>query len=167
MTGGPLRESPPAGEPEVRSPPEAPPAPGLAGGPDRGPGSGAGDPYEALLERARSLAAERRARGELPENTSEALDRLFLEVAPPGARAEGEGLEALVEMLARYSFDPNVPVESTRAGLAGAIRILKRLVRPLAVWQLRHVTDQLNAYRAAEIEVLRALVRQAGRNPPA
>lgn len=121
------------------------------------------DFYDDLLEKARALAAEKRARGEIPDNTTEALDRLFLEVAPPGARSEGEGLDALVEMLARYHFDPAVPVESTRPGLGPILRILKRILRPITAWQLRHLTDQLNAYHAAQIEILRALVRGQGR----
>lgn len=116
--------------------------------------------YEELIERARALADEKRALGDVPGNVTEALDRLFIEVAPPGARIEGEGLEALVEMLSRYSFDPNVPVSSARPRLGGAMRLVKRALRPIAAWQLRHLTDQLNAYQAAHIEVLRALVHR-------
>ncbi|MGH2706057.1 MAG: hypothetical protein ACRDJ4_13490 [Actinomycetota bacterium] len=119
------------------------------------------DPYADVVERARVLAAEKRARGEIPPNTSEVLDRLFLEIAPPGARSEGEGLEALVEMLSRYSFDPAIPIDSSRPGLAPVMRAVKRLLRPLAAWQLRYLTDQLNAYHAAQNQVLRALLRGA------
>lgn len=123
-------------------------------------GAAADDPYEALLERARRLAAEKRARGEIPEETGGALDRLFLEVAPPGARAEGEGLEALVDMLSRYTFDAHVPAESSRPGVGPLIALVKRLLRPVAAWQVRHLVDQINAFHAAEMEVLRALVRE-------
>jgi hypothetical protein len=119
------------------------------------------DPYADIVERARVLAAEKRARGDIPPNTSEALDRLFLEIAPPGARSEGEGLDALVEMLSRYSFDPAIPIDSSRPGLAPVMRVVKRLLRPLAAWQLRYLTDQLNAYHAAQNQVLRALLRGA------
>jgi hypothetical protein len=44
------------------------------------------------------------------------------------------------------------------AGLA------KRALRPVTVWTLRHLTDQLNAYHLAETELLRAIVqtREAG-----
>jgi hypothetical protein len=121
------------------------------------------NPYQELLERARALAAEKRARGEIPENTTEALDRLFLEVAPPGARSEGEGLAALVEVLARYDFNPNIPIESSRPGVGGLIRLIKRVLRPITNWQLRHVTEQLNAYHTAQAEVLRALIRDLER----
>jgi hypothetical protein len=124
------------------------------------------DTYEDLLERARELAAAKRASGEVPPNTSEALDRLFLEVAPPGAGAEGDGLDALVEMMARYTFDPVVPVESTRPGLGAVMRLVKRGLRPIATWQLHHLTDQLNAYAAAQAEVLRAILRYAERREP-
>jgi hypothetical protein len=124
------------------------------------------DGYEDLLERARELAAAKRAAGEVPSNTSEALDRLFLEVAPPGAGAEGDGLDALVEMMARYTFDPVVPVESSRPGLAAVVRLVKRGLRPITTWQLHHLTDQLNAYAAAQAEVLRAILRYAERREP-
>lgn len=117
------------------------------------------DPYEDLLARARTLAAEKRARGEIPENTTEALDRLFTEVAPPGARAEADSLEALVEVLAHYSFDTNIPIDSNRRGAGWAVRLVKRALRPLVAWQIRHISDQLNAYSAAHSEVLRALVQ--------
>jgi len=121
------------------------------------------DPYQDLLERARALAASKRASGEIPENTTEALDRLFIEIAPPGARVEDDSLEALVEVLARYQFDPSIQLESGRSGLA---RIVKRLLRPITSWQLRHLTDQMNAYSAAQAEILRALVRAAGERRP-
>lgn len=119
------------------------------------------DPYEDLLERARKLAAEKRADG-VPEETTEALDQLFLEVAPTGARVEANGVEALIEMLALYDFDPNIEVESTRKGLAPVVRLVKRVLRPMTAWQLRHVTDQLNAYKTVQAEVLRTLVRRMG-----
>jgi hypothetical protein len=135
-------------------------------------GMAAGDPqveidlYEDLLERARELAAAKRAAGEIPPNTADALDRLFLEVAPPGAGGEDDGLEALVEMMARYTFDPVVAVESTRPGLGAVMRLVKRALRPITVWQLRYLTDQLNAYAAAQGEVLRAILRHAERREP-
>ncbi|MBW3590007.1 MAG: hypothetical protein KY429_11370 [Actinobacteria bacterium] len=125
----------------------------------------AADQYREILERARRLAEEKRARGEVPENTNEALDRLFLSVAPPGARAEGEGLGALVEMLARYDFDPSPRVESTRPGLGWLMRVVKKVLRPITAWQLRHVTDQLNAYHSAQMEILRAVVQKLERSP--
>ena len=124
------------------------------------------DLYEDLLERARELAETKRAAGEVPPGTADALDRLFLEVAPPGAGAEGDGLDALVEMMARYTFDPVVAVESTRPGLGAVMRLVKRGLRPITVWQLRHLTDQLNAYAAAQAEVLRAILRHAERREP-
>jgi hypothetical protein len=125
-----------------------------------------GGVYEDLLERARELATAKRAEGLVPPNTAEALDRLFLEVAPPGAGAEGDGLDALVEMMARYTFDPVVPVESTRPGLGAVMRLVKRALKPITVWQLRYLTDQLNAYAAAQAEVLRAVLRHAERGEP-
>lgn len=123
----------------------------------------AADLYEDLLARARELAAAKRAAGEVPPNTADVLDRLFLEVAPPGAGAEGDGLDSLVEMMARYTFDPVVPVESTRPGLGAVVRLVKRGLRPITTWQLHHLTDQLNAYAAAQAEVLRAILRHAER----
>jgi hypothetical protein len=121
------------------------------------------DPYAALLERARALAAEKRASGDIPEGTTGALDRLFMEVAPPGARVEGEGMAGAVEMLARFRFDPIVEVETRRARFGGVVRLVKRGLSPIVAWQLRHLTHQLNAYHAAEVEILRALVEAAGR----
>lgn len=123
------------------------------------------DPYEALLERARALALEKRAKGEVPGNTTEALDRLFLDVAPPGARMEGEGVEALIDMLSLYDFDPNIPAESTRPGFARLVRLVKRVLRPITAWQLRHVTDQMNAYRTVEVEILRSMLRRMNEPP--
>src|SRR2546429_158520 len=52
-------------------------------------GDEAQDPYEALREHARALAAEKRATGEVPEGTGDALDRLFVEGAPGGAPGAG------------------------------------------------------------------------------
>ena len=121
---------------------------------------GAGDPYEALRERARALAAEKRATGEVPEGTGDALDRLFVEVAPGGARAAGEGLEAQLDMLGRYAFDPVIRVQPGVGPRGRMVGFVKRAIQPLAVWQLRHLTDQLNAYHLAHTEVLRELARR-------
>lgn len=118
-----------------------------------------GASYEEVVARARAAAAAKRISGEVPEGTGAALDRLFLEVAPGGARAEGEGLEALVDMLARYRYDPAIAVTSG-PGLRGrAAGFAKRALRPVTVWTLRHLTDQLNAYHLAETELLRAIVQ--------
>jgi hypothetical protein len=118
-----------------------------------------GGSYEEVVERARAAAAAKRLSGEVPEGTGAALDRLFLEVAPGGARPEGEGLEALVDMLGRYRYDPSIAVASG-PGLRGAVAgLAKRALRPVTVWSLRHLTDQLNAYHLAETELLRAIVQ--------
>ena len=118
-----------------------------------------GTSYEEVVARARAAAAAKRISGEVPEGTGAALDRLFLEVAPGGARPEGEGLEALVDMLARYRYDPAIAV-SSGPGLRGLVAgLAKRALRPVTVWTLRHLTDQLNAYHLAETELLRAIVQ--------
>ena len=130
----------------------------------------AADPsYEDIVERSRAAAAAKRASGEVPLGTNEALDRLFLEVAPPGARGgSGGGLGEVVEMLGRYRFDPSVLVggdagPGVRGKVVGAV---KRVLQPLTTWQLRHLTDQLNAYHQAETELLRSLVEQRQQQPP-
>lgn len=116
------------------------------------------DPYADVVERARAAAAAKRLAGEVPEGTGAALDRLFLEVAPGGARPEGGGLEAVVDMLGRYRFDPSISVDAG-PGLRGRVAgIVKRGLQPVTVWTLRHLTDQLNAYHLAETELLRAIV---------
>jgi hypothetical protein len=118
--------------------------------------------YEGVVERARAAAAAKRYSGAVPEGTNAALDRLFVEVAPGGARADGEGIDAMVEMLGRYRFDPSIPV-ATAPGMRGrAAAMLKRVLQPVAAWQLRHLTDQLNAYHQAETELLRALLAVRG-----
>src|SRR6266852_2375326 len=120
-----------------------------------------GASYEEVVARARAAAAAKRISGEVPEGTGAALDRLFLEVAPGGARPEGEGLEAVVDMLGRYRYDPSISVASgpgLRGRLAG---LVKRGLRPVTVWTLRHLTDQLNAYHLAETELLRQIVQDA------
>jgi hypothetical protein len=118
-----------------------------------------GTSYEEVVARARAAAAAKRISGEVPEGTGAALDRLFLEVAPGGARPEGEGLEALVDMLARYRYDPAIAVGSGRGLRGRAAGLAKRALRPVTVWTLRHLTDQLNAYHLAEMELLRAIVQ--------
>jgi hypothetical protein len=118
-----------------------------------------GGSYEEVVERARAAAAAKRLSGEVPEGTGAALDRLFLEVAPGGARPEGEGLEAVVDMLGRYRYDPSIAL-SSGPGLRGMVAgLVKRALRPVTVWMLRHLTDQLNAYHLAETELLRAIVQ--------
>src|SRR5947209_10014223 len=118
-----------------------------------------GASYEEFVVRARAAAAAKLISGEVPECTGAALGRLFLEVAPGGARPEGEGLEALVDMLARYRYDPAIAV-SSGPGLRGLVAgLAKRALRPVTVWTLRHLTDQLNAYHLAETELLRAIVQ--------
>ncbi|MEA2590965.1 MAG: hypothetical protein QOD62_796 [Actinomycetota bacterium] len=120
---------------------------------------GHGGSYEEVVERARAAAAAKRLSGEVPEGTGAALDRLFLEVAPGGARPEGEGLEAVVDMLGRYRYDPSIALASA-PGLRGMVAgLAKRALRPVTVWTLRHLTDQLNAYHLAETELLRAIVQ--------
>lgn len=127
--------------------------------------------YDEIVARARAAAAAKRASGEVPEGTNEALDRLFVELAPAGARPAGNGLEDVVEMLARYRFDPAIPLPSPAAqatGMRGKVAsLVKRAAQPLATWQLRHLTDQLNAYHLAEAELLRSLVEERGSLPPA
>ena len=126
---------------------------------------GESDAYEQVVERARAAAAAKRLSGEVPEGTGAALDRLFLEAAPPGARPDGEGLEAVAAMLGRYRFDPAVSVESGPGLRGSAARLAKRALRPVTVWALRHLTDQLNAYHQAESELLRSIVEaQTRRN---
>ena len=124
--------------------------------------------YEEILGRARAAAAAKRLSGEIPDGTGVALDRLFLSVAPPGARPEGEGLAAAVEMLGRFRFDPSIAVAGQPGpGLRGkASRLAKRALQPVTAWQLRHLTDQLNAYHLAETELLRAVVEAARRPQP-
>ena len=118
--------------------------------------------YEEVVERARAAATAKRLSGEVPEGTGAALDRLFLEVAPGGARPEGEGLEAVVDMLGRYRYDPAIAL-SSGPGLRGMVAgLAKRALRPVTVWTLRHLTDQLNAYHLAETELLRAIVQTRG-----
>ncbi|HEU5001814.1 MAG TPA: hypothetical protein VFW71_03420 [Actinomycetota bacterium] len=114
--------------------------------------------YEAVVERARRAAAAKRASGEVPDGTGAALDRLFGEVAPGGARMSGDGLEAVVEMLGRYHFDPAIPVQSPPGWRGRLTGLVKQALQPITAWQLRHLTDQLNAYHLAEIELLRRLV---------
>ncbi|MGH2717725.1 MAG: hypothetical protein ACRDJU_03985 [Actinomycetota bacterium] len=133
-----------------------------------------GETYEHIVARARAAAAAKRASGEVPEGTSEALDRLFVEVAPPGAAVArsggdggdgGGGLGDVVDMLGRYRFDPSVPAGPPPPGVRGAVTgMVKRVLQPLTAWQLRHLTDQLNAYHLAETELLRSLVER--RQPP-
>jgi hypothetical protein len=131
-----------------------------------------GPSYEEIVARARAAAAAKRASGEVPEGTSAALDRLFLEVAPGGARPrDGAGEDALgqvVEMLGRYRFDPSIPIGGAPGpGMRGRVAgLVKRAVQPLATWQLRHLTDQLNAYHLAETELLRSLVEERRAEPP-
>ena len=111
------------------------------------------------MERARAAATVKRLSGEVPEGTGAALDRLFLDVAPGGARPEGEGLEAVVDMLGRYRYDPAIAL-SSGPGLRGMVAgLAKRALLPVTVWTLRHLTDQLNAYHLAETELLRAIVQ--------
>src|SRR5882762_9596463 len=118
-----------------------------------------GASYEEVVARARAAAAAKRLSGEVPEGTGAALDRLFLEVAPGGARPQGEGLEAVVDMLGRYRYDPAIAV-SSGPGLRGMVAgLAKRALLPVTVWTLRHLTDQLNAYHVAETELLRAIVQ--------
>jgi hypothetical protein len=118
-----------------------------------------GGSYEEVVERARAAATAKRLSGEVPEGTGAALDRLFLEVAPGGARPESEGLEAVVDMLGRYRYDPAIAL-SSGPGLRGMVAgLAKRALRPVTVWTLRHLTDQLNAYHLAETELLRAIVQ--------
>ena len=122
--------------------------------------------FDDVVARAKALAAEKRASGEIPEGTSSALDRLFLEVAPPGARAEADGLRSIVDVLARYTFDPVIPVDTHRRKLGWLVRLVKRLVRPFAAFATRHLAHQLNAYHGAEIELLRAIVQEVQSNNP-
>ena len=118
-----------------------------------------GASYEDVVARARAAAAAKRISGEVPVGTGAALDRLFLEVAPGGARPEGEGLEALVDMLARYRYDPAISVASGPGARGRVAGLVKRALRPVTVWTLRHLTDQLNAYHLAETELLRAILQ--------
>jgi hypothetical protein len=62
-------------------------------------------------------------------------------------------------MLGRYRYDPSISVASG-PGMRGMVAgLAKRAMRPLTVWTLRHLTDQLNAYHLAETELLRTLVQ--------
>lgn len=121
--------------------------------------------YREVVERARAAAAAKRLSGEVPQGTGAALDRLFLEVAPGGARPEGTGLEAVVDMLGRYRYDPSISVASG-PGMRGKVAgLAKKALRPVTVWTLRHLTDQLNAYHLAETEMLRQLVQTRETKP--
>src|SRR2546423_14480059 len=102
-----------------------------------------GGSSEEVVERARAAATAKRMSGEVPEGTGAALDRLFLEAAPGGARPEGEGLEALVDMLARYRYDPAIAL-SSGPGLRGRMTgLAKRALRPVTAWAVRPLTGQV------------------------
>lgn len=117
-------------------------------------------PYDKILERARELAAQKRLSGDVPPDLSGMLDRVFLEVAPPGAPARGDGFEALVDVLSRYKFRPEVFVEPPIDGRSRFTFVIKRLLKPIAAWQMRHLTDQLNAYHAALIDLLQEVIKR-------
>ena len=55
-------------------------------------------------------------------------------------------------MLGRYTFDPVVRVQSGAGARGRLVSFVKRAIQPLAVWQLRHLTDQLNAYHLAHTQ---------------
>src|ERR1700704_3067431 len=113
-----------------------------------------GGSYEEVVERARAAARAKRLSGGGPEGTGAALDRIFLEVAPGGARPEGEGLEAVVDMLGRYRYDPAIAL-SSGPGLRGMVAgLAKRALRPgrarrarrrFTVWPRPPLPDQLTA----------------------
>ncbi len=94
--------------------------------------------------------------GEIGPDTSEDLDRSFEEIAPPGARVSGS--LGMVETLIHWRFDPEIPTAATRARFGRTVRLVKRFLKPLTTWQLRHLTDQLNAYAAMQAEVLKELM---------
>lgn len=115
---------------------------------------------EESVFQAKQEAAARAKLGEIPSDLTERLDAQFQSVAPRGASSMDE-VESLVEALLAWQFIPEVPRTSTRTRGAWAARLAKRFLAPLTTWQLRHLTDQMNAYSAVQAEVLRAILRRA------
>ncbi|HVE75758.1 MAG TPA: hypothetical protein VND22_03205 [Actinomycetota bacterium] len=115
---------------------------------------------EAVLQ-AKQEAAARSKRGEIPSDLTERLDSQFRNVAPAGSTSMDE-VASLIEALLAWQFVPDIPRSSTRARGAWAARFAKRVLAPLTTWQLRHLTDQMNAYSALQAEVLRAILRRVG-----
>lgn len=91
----------------------------------------------------------------MPADLSQRLDKAFAELAPPGAA--GTSVRDLFETLENWRFTPDIPIEGDRAHFSRLVRLVKRLLRPIATWQMRHLTDQLNAYAAVQTEILRKL----------
>lgn len=120
--------------------------------------------FDDIVARAQSLADHKRSTGEIPEGTSSALDRLFMEVAPPGARSNEEGLLAIVDVLSRYTFESEIPIDTHRRKLGWLVRWIKRIIRPFASLSTRHLAQQLNAYHGAQVELLRALAVEIQKN---
>jgi len=93
------------------------------------------------------------------------LDSEFEQVAPPGSSSTDD-VASLVESLLSWQFIPDIPKSSTRTRGAWAARLIKKVLAPLTTWQLRHLTDQMNAYSAVQAEVLRTILRRIQETKP-
>jgi hypothetical protein len=111
------------------------------------------DVGQEALQRARDLLE----REGVPAELAQELDADWRAVAP-SAPPRGDGIEQLLEVLSRYTISPRVRVHSTRPRLGWVVRLVKRVLGPVQVVLLRHVTDQINAFHVAETEILRELV---------
>lgn len=91
----------------------------------------------------------------IPGTVNEDLDAMFASVAPPGAA--GTEVQDLFQTLLSFRFSPEIPIEASRDRFSRSARFVKKVLRPVTSWQLRHLTDQLNAYSALQAEILRRI----------
>ncbi|MDE0115444.1 MAG: hypothetical protein OXT07_02315 [bacterium] len=85
------------------------------------------------------------------------IERAWADIAPSGVSVDGDG-HLLDQTASLAALDPQVPVGSRR-GLRG----VKWLIRKLAYWYVRFLTDQFNVFAGMLIRHLRNLETRLGR----
>jgi hypothetical protein len=108
--------------------------------------------HELLLAEIYEEVARRRDDGEIPPDLERDLDRVFAELAPPGAA--GDDGAVLVERVEQAAFiDVQVQLEGAKPGVLQ----VKSGLRKLMAWYMHWVTEQVNGFTSAAAGLGRSL----------
>lgn len=124
------------------------------------PAAGSMEPVEpidhaALLAEIDQEVARRRASGDLPADFERELDLVFARFAP--VHAIGDDFGQVLERAESSTFiDVLAPTESSLP----VVPHVKRVVRKVITWELRHMAQQVTAFANASVRALRLLAER-------
>lgn len=108
--------------------------------------------HAALLAEIDEEVARRRASGELPADFERELDLVFARFAP--VHAIGDDFGQVLERAENSTF---IDVLAPTGSSLPVVPQVKRVVRKVITWELRHMAQQISAFATASVRAIRLL----------